>query len=129
MAALIAALIWANSPWAAGYEEIWKHLGIQHLLSEPITKGVAIGLLLGKPLGIGLASWLAVKASLASLPHKVNFRHIHGAAWLGGIGFTMSLFIAALAFPGQDLLTAAKIGILAGSLLAGLVGFMFLRRA
>jgi NhaA family Na+:H+ antiporter len=103
-------------------------IGIRHLLTEPITKGVAIGLLLGKPIGIGLASWLSVKSGLAALPAQVTFRHIHGAAWLGGIGFTMSLFIASLAFSDSALLTAAKIGILAGSLLAGLIGFVILRR-
>jgi NhaA family Na+:H+ antiporter len=103
-------------------------IGIRHLLTEPITKGVAAGLLLGKPIGIGLASWLSVKSGVAALPAQVTFRHIHGAAWLGGIGFTMSLFIASLAFPDQDLLTAAKIGLLTGSLLAGLIGFMILHR-
>jgi Na+:H+ antiporter, NhaA family len=103
-------------------------IGIRHLLTEPITKGVAVGLLLGKPIGIGLASWLSVKSGLAALPAHVTFRHIHGAAWLGGIGFTMSLFIAALAFPDQGLRSDAKIGILAGSLLAGLIGYAILRR-
>ena len=93
--------------------------GITQHLSEPVTLGVALGLLLGKPIGIGLASWIAVKAGMALLPSGVNWNHIHGAAWLGGIGFTMSLFIAALAFPNPGLLATAKFGILAGSLLAG----------
>jgi NhaA family Na+:H+ antiporter len=96
--------------------------------SEPITLGIALGLLLGKPLGIGLASWLSVKAGWAMLPSGVTWNHVHGAAWLGGIGFTMSLFIAALAFPDPLLLRTAKFGILAGSLLAGIAGFSILRR-
>jgi NhaA family Na+:H+ antiporter len=97
-------------------------------LSEPVTLGVALGLLLGKPIGIGVASWLAVRVRLAMLPAGVNWKHIHGAAWLGGIGFTMSLFIAALAFPNPELLKMAKFGILAGSLCAGIVGFTILLR-
>ncbi len=102
--------------------------GIAQHFAQPITTGAAIGLLLGKPIGIGLASWLSVKSGLAELPAQVTFRHVHGAAWLGGIGFTMSLFIAALAFPAQDLLTSAKIGIFGGSLLSGLTGYAILRR-
>jgi NhaA family Na+:H+ antiporter len=96
---------------------------------EPITLGVALGLLLGKPIGIGLASWLAVKIGWATLPEGVGWNHVHGAAWLGGIGFTMSLFIAALAFPEHESLAAAKMGILAGSLLAGTIGFLILLRS
>jgi NhaA family Na+:H+ antiporter len=91
-------------------------------LSEPITLGVAFGLLLGKPFGIMLASWLAVKIGWAGLPEGVTWNGIHGAAWLGGIGFTMSLFIGALAFSDQEMLARAKFGILVGSLIAGLVG-------
>ena len=97
-------------------------------LSEPVTLGVILGLLLGKPIGIGLASWLAVRVRWATLPAGVNWNHIHGAAWLGGIGFTMSLFIAALAFSNPELLKMAKSGILAGSLCAGIIGFVILRR-
>ncbi|MEO8595429.1 MAG: Na+/H+ antiporter NhaA [Candidatus Solibacter sp.] len=102
--------------------------GLKDRLSEPITLGVALGLLFGKPLGIGLASWLAVKVGLAALPAGVTWNHIHGAAWLGGIGFTMSLFVSALAFADVELLTMAKTGILAGSLLAGMIGYTILRR-
>jgi NhaA family Na+:H+ antiporter len=91
-------------------------------LTDPITLGVALGLLLGKPLGIMLASWFAVRIGWAGLPEGVSWNCIHGAAWLGGIGFTMSLFIGALAFADQELLARAKFGILVGSLIAGLVG-------
>lgn len=97
-------------------------------LSEPVTLGVVLGLLLGKPIGIGVASWLAVRMRWALLPAGVNWNYIHGAAWLGGIGFTMSLFISALAFSNPELLRMAKSGILAGSLCAGIMGFVILRR-
>ncbi|MGE5192836.1 MAG: Na+/H+ antiporter NhaA [Deltaproteobacteria bacterium] len=102
--------------------------GIVQHLADPITVGVALGLLLGKPIGIGLASWLAVKSGAAALPSGVSWNHIHGAAWLGGIGFTMSLFIGSLAFLNPEPLAAAKFGILAGSLLAGIVGSAILLR-
>jgi len=91
-------------------------------LSEPISLGVALGLLLGKPLGIMLAAWFAVKIGWSGLPEGVTWNDIHGAAWLAGMGFTMSLFIGALAFSDHEMLERAKFGILAGSLLAGIVG-------
>ena len=91
--------------------------------------GVAVGLALGKPIGITLASWLAVTARLASLPSGVTWAMLHGCAWLGGIGFTMSLFIATLAFDGTPLLASAKAGILTGSAAAGVVGAAALGRA
>ena len=102
-------------------------LGVGHI-SEPVTLGVALGLLLGKPLGIFAASRIAVLTRVASLPAAVTWRQVHGAAWLGGIGFTMSFFIAALAFPHPELLQAAKLGILAGSFTAGTAGYLLLLR-
>ncbi|MEO8127439.1 MAG: Na+/H+ antiporter NhaA, partial [Bryobacteraceae bacterium] len=90
--------------------------------SRPVTFGVFLGLLIGKPIGIMLASWLAVRSGVASLPAGVNWNHVHGAGWLGGIGFTMSLFIAGLAFPQEDLADMAKLGILIASVCAGLIG-------
>ncbi|HEX7185841.1 MAG TPA: Na+/H+ antiporter NhaA, partial [Thermoanaerobaculia bacterium] len=99
-------------------------------LSGPVTLGILLGLVLGKPLGITLFSWIAVRAGLAALPRGVTWRQIHGVAWLGGIGFTMSLFVAGLAFPDAPaLLTAAKLGVLAASLVAGLCGWFLLWRA
>ena len=92
-----------------------------------VTAAVMLGLVVGKPLGITLAALLAVRVRMASLPEGVNWRMLHGCAWLGGIGFTMSLFIATLAFEGTPLLDSAKIGILAGSLVAGSVGAWLLR--
>jgi Na+:H+ antiporter, NhaA family len=98
------------------------------VLTGPVALGVALGLLIGKPLGITLFAWLAVKMRLASLPAEVSWSAVHGAAWLGGIGFTMSLFIGGLAFTDTALNDAAKIGILVGSALAGFIGWFLLSR-
>jgi NhaA family Na+:H+ antiporter len=92
-----------------------------------VAGGVALGLALGKPAGILLATWLAVRLRLGELPAGVRWAHIHGVGWLGGIGFTMALFIAQLGFHGNDeLLTSAKIGVLVGSVLAAVVGLVLL---
>jgi NhaA family Na+:H+ antiporter len=94
-----------------------------------VTLGVAAGLLVGKPLGILGACWLAIRQGWASLPDKVSWEMLHGAAWLGGIGFTMALFIGGLAFSGTPLEDAAKVGILGASVAAGAVGWVVLHRA
>ena len=73
-------------------------------------------------------AWLAVKLGLASLPAEVDWKAVHGVAWLGGIGFTMSLFIAGLAFKDAAMNDAAKVGILLGSVIAGGVGWWLLSR-
>lgn len=96
------------------------------VLLQPVTIGVIVGLVLGKPLGILAASWLAVRLRLASLPENVTWRHVNGAGWLAGIGFTMSLFVAGLAFTTESLLDMAKLGILIASLCAGIAGALFL---
>ena len=101
--------------------------GISATLTEPVTLGVAVGLVLGKQIGITAFSWLAVRSGVASLPGGVSWRHIYGAAILGGIGFTMSLFIAALAFSSAATLASAKAGILLASGIAGAAGLWFLR--
>jgi NhaA family Na+:H+ antiporter len=95
---------------------------------QPIPLGVILGLLLGKPIGITLASWLAVRARLGSLPAGTTWVQIHGAGWLGGIGFTMSIFVAGLAFEDEALLNMAKLGIFTASLLAGIAGAVILFR-
>lgn len=100
---------------------------IAALVTNEISLGITLGLFLGKQFGIVLFSWLAIKAGTAQLPPGVSLRAIYGAATLGGIGFTMSLFIAGLALPDTTHLEAAKVGILAGSLLSGIVGFAILR--
>lgn len=90
-------------------------------LASPIALSVAVGLVLGKPLGIVLFSWASVRLGMTRLPHGLNWKVMIGAGCLGGIGFTMSLFIAGLAF--QDaLLGQAKIGVLIGSALSAMLG-------
>jgi Na+:H+ antiporter, NhaA family len=93
-----------------------------------VTVAVILGRTLGKPLGITAAALAAVRLRLADLPENVSWAALNGCAWLGGIGFTMSLFIATLAFEGSNLLDSAKVGILGGSLLAGVVGAIAVRR-
>jgi NhaA family Na+:H+ antiporter len=100
---------------------------IASALAQPISLGIAAGLVLGKQVGITSFAWLAVRCGLADLPKGISWWHIYGASWLAGIGFTMSLFIAGLAFGEGPELTAAKLGILAASLIAGLAGWLILR--
>ena len=94
---------------------------------DRVTLAVFLGLTLGKPLGITAASFAAVRSRVAGLPQGVNWRALHGCGWLGGIGFTMSLFIATLAFEGTPFLASAKVGILTASVFAGLVGAAIVR--
>lgn len=97
-------------------------------ITQPIPLGVVFGLLLGKPVGITLASFLAVRLRLGALPAGTTWFQIHGAGWLGGIGFTMSIFVAGLAFEEEALLNMAKLGIFTASLLAGIFGSVLLLR-
>ena len=105
---------------------------IANTLIQPVGLGVGIGLVFGKQIGITLFSWLAVKSGKAALPAGVGWGELYGAACLGGIGFTMSLFISELAFETPALVAEAKVGILTASLLAALWGsivlFLRLRR-
>jgi NhaA family Na+:H+ antiporter len=94
---------------------------------DQVTLAVFFGLAVGKPLGITAAALLAVRSGLAALPQGVTWTALHGCAWLGGIGFTMSLFIATLAFEGTPLLDSAKVGILAASAVAAVAGASVLR--
>ncbi|GAB7220224.1 Na+/H+ antiporter NhaA [Vibrio comitans] len=97
-------------------------------LGTALPMGIALGLLIGKPLGIFSFSWLAVKAGIAKLPAGIDFRHIFAVSVLCGIGFTMSMFIASLAFTGAnaDFNTHARLGILMGSTLAAVIGYCLL---
>ena len=96
-------------------------------LTHPVTLGVLLGLVLGKFIGITGASWIVLKLGLAELPKDTRFTQIAGVSLLAGIGFTMSIFVAELGFGGrEDLLLMAKTGILVASLLAGVVGFVWL---
>lgn len=98
------------------------------LLRSPLAWGVLLGLLIGKPLGIVCTCWLAVKVKIAQLPHSVTWMHIAGVGVLAGIGFTVSLFISALAFDDPAQLDAAKTAILVASLVAGVLGYLLLKR-
>lgn len=95
-------------------------------LAQPVTSGIALGLLIGKPLGIMLLIWLATRTGLAERPHGASWMQILGIACLAGIGFTMSLFIGALAFPGEAQMNAVRLGVLSGSLLSALLGMTVL---
>jgi Na+:H+ antiporter, NhaA family len=103
--------------------------GLAEALVSPVALGIVAGLVLGKQLGITLFAWLAVKVGVSELPVGINWRHVYGGGWLGGIGFTMSLFITDLAFSNGSLVDAAKLGILAASLIAGVIGWAMLRGA
>lgn len=94
---------------------------------SPVTLGVAAGLLVGKSVGIAGGAWLAVQAGIATLSKELTWAHIIGIAILGGIGFTVSLFITELAFKEASLANQATVGILAASLVAGLAGYGVLR--
>jgi NhaA family Na+:H+ antiporter len=92
---------------------------------NPVAVAIMLGLLVGKPLGITLFSWLAIKIGLAKLPDDISWGALLGGGCLAGIGFTMALFIAGLALEG-DMLDAAKIGILSGSLISAILGIVLL---
>jgi len=97
-------------------------------LAASNSVGVFAGLFFGKPLGIFLSSFLSVKAGLSQLPGDVSWKHIIGAGFLGGIGFTMSIFITLLAFTDPGIIQSTKISILLSSLFAGVTGFLILNR-
>jgi NhaA family Na+:H+ antiporter len=100
---------------------------IVNAFSDTVTLGVTFGLFIGKPVGIVLFAYLACKVGLAALPRGVTWKHMIGAGCFGGIGFTMALFVATLAFKGNDhLLGDAKIGIFTASILSTIVGSIIL---
>ncbi|MES9901385.1 MAG: Na+/H+ antiporter NhaA [Sedimenticola sp.] len=109
----------------AGIPIDWSSLG--EIITHPVSMGIAAGLVIGKLIGIAGFSWVAVKVGLTTLPPGLNFKHIVGVGLMGGIGFTMSIFIAELGFAhhAQDLLMA-KTGVLFASILAGISGFLWL---
>jgi len=95
---------------------------------EPVSLGIIAGLIFGKVIGIFGVSWLAIKLKIAQLPQNSSMSQLFGVAFLGGIGFTMSIFVAELAFLGSpELIFQAKVGILSASLFAGLFGYFWLR--
>jgi NhaA family Na+:H+ antiporter len=95
--------------------------------TDPIAVGIILGLVLGKQIGVVGISWLSIKSGLADLPDGVSWPHIWGASCLAGVGFTMSLFIAELAFDDPIQIGKAKLGILEASLVAGAIGYSILR--
>jgi NhaA family Na+:H+ antiporter len=95
---------------------------------NPVSLGIVLGLFIGKPLGIWLFARMSAKSGVAAAPAELSWRALFGAAWLCGIGFTMSLFIAHLAFGEGALLNMSKIGILAASLASGVCASVFLLR-
>lgn len=112
--ALANTAIIINSDWTA-------------IVEHPYTIGIALGLLLGKPIGIWLFSLLSVKLKISELPEDLNWKSIFGVSFLGGIGFTMSIFITLLAFSDEEHITNSKIMILISSLVAGVLGLLYLK--
>lgn len=98
-------------------------------LTHPVALGIILGLVVGKQVGVTAFSFVAVRLGFAALPYGVTWSQFYGVALLGGIGFTMSLFITNLAFTGDLLNTEAKMGILLGSAIAGVFGYLILFRA
>ena len=102
--------------------------GALDLLLDPVALGVMLGLVVGKPLGVMALAFVAVKTRVAALPNGVGWRQVFGVSLLTGIGFTMSIFIANLAFGAGPLLDSAKVGILAASVVSGVLGAIVLLR-
>lgn len=100
---------------------------ISEILTENYSLGIALGLIIGKPLGIFLITFIAVKVGLCKLPSDLNWKSVLGVGFLGGIGFTMSIFITLLAFDNETVINNAKFIILLSSLVAGVLGFVFLK--
>ncbi len=96
-------------------------------LGDRVVLGVALGLLVGKTVGVFGATWLAVRFGVGRLPSRTTWRHMVGLAVCAGIGFTVALFVAGLSFTDPELADSAKIGILGGSLVAGVAGYLWLR--
>ncbi|MEW5964929.1 MAG: Na+/H+ antiporter NhaA [Pseudomonadota bacterium] len=119
---ILPAFAFANAGVSLAGVSLAKLLG-------PVPLGIAAGLFVGKPIGIFGSTWLAVRLGLAERPPATSWPELLGVAWLGGIGFTMSLFIGMLAFPDSTLATDIRIGVLGGSLLSALAGYMVLSGA
>jgi NhaA family Na+:H+ antiporter len=119
--AIVPVFALANAGVRVGWDDLTNSF------SEPVTLGVMLGLVVGKPIGIMLFSLAAVRLGIAKLPARASWSQIFGVALLGGIGFTVALFVTELAFVPGTLADQAKIGILAASALAGVAGYLFLR--
>ncbi|CAG5074536.1 Na(+)/H(+) antiporter NhaA [Dyadobacter sp. CECT 9623] len=103
--------------------------GMLQGLTTVLGLGIIAGLVIGKPLGITLFSWIGVKLGIGKMPKHASWMHIIGVGMLGGIGFTMSIFIALLSFYGEELiLSEAKFSILTASVISGILGFLWLSK-
>jgi NhaA family Na+:H+ antiporter len=138
VAAPLQRLERALHPWVAflvmpvfalGNAGVVLDAGLVTSAAHPVTLGILLGLVLGKLIGILGFTGLAAAVGIAELPPGVTWRHLTGAGLVAGIGFTMSLFIASLAFGDSPLLDNAKVGILAASLVAGVAGALVLAGA
>lgn len=98
-----------------------------YALTHHYTIGIALGLIIGKPVGIFLFTYLSTKLKICSLPEDLDWKSIFGVSFMGGIGFTMSIFITLLAFSDAEHIDNSKIMILVSSLVAGLIGFLYLK--
>jgi NhaA family Na+:H+ antiporter len=105
---------------------IFRGIVFSEAVSNPVILGIIFGLVVGKPIGILLFSYLSVKTGIASLPQEVRWTHIFGGAMLGGIGFTMSLFLSELSFTDPHIIDHARIAILTGSILSAVFGMSYL---
>ncbi len=101
--------------------------GWENAMTETYTLGIALGLIIGKPIGIFLFSYIGSQLKICQLPEDMNWKSLFGVGFLGGIGFTMSIFITLLAFSDVEHINNAKIMILISSLIAGILGFFFLK--
>ena len=136
----VTATLWIRGVFLPGFDPIlpifafanagvnFTGIGIDDLL-QPLTLGIAVGLFLGKQIGVFLATWIGVKSGIARLPENVTWRHVYGVACLTGVGFTMSLFIGSLAFGDADEMNAVRLGVVLGSVLSGLFGYVLLKSA
>lgn len=99
------------------------------VMADPVPLGIILGLFFGKQFGLFGACALMIKSGLAKLPHNTNWQQLYGVCMIGGIGFTMSLFIGTLAFSDAHLQLEMRVGVMVGSLLSGVTGYFFLRHA
>ena len=106
---------------------ILSGMSFTQIVTSPVAIGVFFGLLVGKPLGIFISTWITVKMGVSQLPTGVKWGHIAGVSALGGVGFTMAIFVTNLSFADPQIAAIAKTAILAASIVAGAVGFMILR--
>lgn len=99
------------------------------VMHDPVPLGIILGLFFGKQLGLFGACFIVIKSGIAKLPHNTNWQQLYGVCMIGGIGFTMSLFIGTLAFQDAYLQLEMRVGVMVGSLLSGVLGYIVLRRA